>query len=137
MSRHKLAAGLCMAAAALLSGCAAMQQTPKTPEQIVAERSQARWNALLAGDWESAYSFATPALRQARDLSGYRALLGGQATWKKAELKSVNCPQPDVCNTRVRVGVAPVLVRGAKFVETDVPERWVLVDGQWWHYRRF
>ena len=50
--------------AEVLAGCAALQ--PQTPEQIVEQRVEARWNALMKGDFEQAWTFTQPGFRALR-----------------------------------------------------------------------
>ena len=38
-------------------------QAPKTPEQIVVERAEARWQHLIKQDFAGAYAYLTPAYR--------------------------------------------------------------------------
>jgi hypothetical protein len=47
--------------AALLAGCMASTPSRPAPEDEVRLRAQARWDAVVAHDWQKAYSFATPA----------------------------------------------------------------------------
>lgn len=120
---------------ALMAGCAT-PGGPKTPEEIVGERAEARWNALVAGDWKTAYSFATPAYRNAIDVEGFRQRTGGQGGWLGAEVRSVVCEE-DVCNVLVRLGFRPILPRGIPELHTDYEERWVYDDGSWWIFQRY
>lgn len=129
----RLAAAFLLALAA--TGCATSPQ-PAPPEQIVAQRAQARWDAMVAGDWETAYSFATPAYRNAIDLNGFRRRSGGQASWLGSEIRTVEC-EKDVCNVLVRLAFRPIMLRDLPELHTDYDERWVLVDGDWWIFLKF
>jgi hypothetical protein len=76
-----------VAAALALSGCG--QDAPtvddRTPEEIVHERAQQRWDALLAGDIERAYGFITPAYRATSSLELYRARFGSAIQWNECD----------------------------------------------------
>jgi len=124
-----------MAAASMLmlAGCAAF--APKAPELEVRERAQARWDALIAGNWEKAYSYSTPAYRKAVDLFGFRARSAGPVKLKSAEVVNARC-RDLTCEVTVRVGFAP-LQRGYPETFTDLEDRWVLESGDWWRYERF
>jgi len=120
-------AGLLVLVASTITGCG----EPKTPEQIVAERAQARWDALVAGDFESAYHFATPAYREVIDAVGFQQRHGGQASWLGAQVRGVEC-DTDACEAMVRLKIrSPLPPRGSE-VETDYTERWLVEDGEWW-----
>ena len=47
---RRVALAILAAGALALGGCAAL--TPKTPEQTVTERAEARWGALVKGDFD-------------------------------------------------------------------------------------
>ncbi|HMB40230.1 MAG TPA: hypothetical protein VKO85_14215, partial [Wenzhouxiangellaceae bacterium] len=52
---------LILGMAFLLAACS---EPPRAPEEIVAERAQARWDAVIAGDPESSYEYQTPGYRE-------------------------------------------------------------------------
>src|SRR5690606_19038585 len=101
------------------------------------KRAQSRWDALLAGKWETAYSFSTPAYRAAIDVDGFAKRQGGQGGWTGAEVRSVECKAEDICEATVRIQARALMGRGFKAVRTDYTERWVREDGRWWLYQRF
>lgn len=118
-------------AALVLSACAAMPGA--TPQEQVATRALERWKALLAGDLQKAYSYLSPASREAVPLERYRRSFGGAAAWKDAKIHSVTCDAPDRCVARVVVSFQPVMM-GAKLpvLESPTDETWLLEAGQWW-----
>ncbi len=122
---------LLLATLSLLAACAPL--TPATPEEAVSARAQARWNAVLAGDWQQAYQFLTPASRELISFDKYRARFGTMANWKSAEVFKVRCEQPDRCLVTTKVTYQPVLPRvSIGTTETSVDEVWLLEAGQWW-----
>ena len=118
--------GLLLLLTSTLVGCG----EPKTAEQIVAERAQARWDALLAGDFETAYSFATPSYRGVVDAIRFQQGLGGHASWLGAKVREVTC-RDEVCEAMVRLKYRSPLPPRMEF-ETDDIERWLSEDGEWW-----
>ena len=118
--------GLLLLLTSTLVGCG----EPKTAEQIVAERAQTRWDALLAGDFETAYSFATPSYRGVVDAVRFQQGLGGHASWLGAKVREVTC-RDDVCEAMVRLKYRSPLPPRMEF-ETDDIERWLSEDGEWW-----
>jgi hypothetical protein len=124
--RVLLQAGLMVLLASVLPGCG----EPKTPEQIVAERAQARWDALLAGNFETAYSFASPSYRDIVDAVGFQKRLGGHASWLGAKVREVTCRE-EACEAMVRLKYRSPLPPTMEF-ETDYTERWLSEGGEWW-----
>lgn len=121
-------AGLVLA----LSGCAGLFGPPPTAEQIVRQRAEARWQALVAQDWETAYSFATPAYRSAIDLAGFRARhQGGAAKWKGVKPATADCKEAS-CDVNVTIVFEPTMQKGFGELSTTINEKWLLEDGQWW-----
>jgi hypothetical protein len=124
---------ICAACLTVLAGCASF--AAREPETDVRERAQARWDALVTGNWEKAYSFATPAYRKAVDLFGFRGRSAPAAKLKSAEVVNVKCKDA-TCDVSMRIGFAP-LQRGYPETTTDLEERWILEAGEWWRYERF
>jgi hypothetical protein len=101
----------------------------RTPEEIVKERAQARWNALLSGDLEQAYAFTSPAYRSSTTLNRFQARLGSSIRRTEAVVSEVEC-EPDRCDVVVMVTyVVPQLN-----TENTRPlnETWILSDDDWW-----
>jgi hypothetical protein len=116
---------------ALLAGCASMGSS--TPEETVRQRAQARWDALLAGKFDQAYQFLSPASRAVLSPERYRGSFGGAAAWKAVRVESVSCTQPDRCIASIKVTYEPNLRRGRLgTIDTSVEETWLLDAGQWW-----
>jgi hypothetical protein len=116
---------------ALLSGCSGHIGDTATPEEIVAQRAQARWDAIIAGDWETAYSFASPAYRSLVDADGFRRRQGGQTWVLGTTVRKVEC-EVDTCEAVVRLKFNPPMPQFGTELETDYKERWVLDDSTWW-----
>ncbi len=120
----------------LLGGCAL--NTPKTPEAIVAQRAQARWDALIKGDLETAYRYLSPGYRQVKSFERYKRGIFGVGIWQGAKVDKVVCEQPDVCKVTVMVTTRLVLPRVGAPMESTTPvyERWIRDDQGWWHVPR-
>lgn len=119
------------AAGAVLAACAAF--APKSPEDLVRERAQARWDALLAGDFERAYGFLSPASRGVVSLPQFRASIGAAASWKSAKVHGVACEQAERCKVTMLITYSPLLPRSrVGNIETSIDEIWLLDQGQWW-----
>lgn len=127
-------AGLALLAAVFLAGCASVQ--PQKNEDIVAQRATARWAALLAGDFERAYHFASPSYRAAVTATAYRAKFGRAVRWLDAQVGSVTCTE-EVCEVRVRLKSEVVLgaVKSGAPIQTEVVEKWIRETGDWWNFQ--
>lgn len=124
-----MAAVLCF----MQAGCAMLE--PRSPEDAVRERAQAYWDAVIAGKWEKAYGFTTPGFRTAVDLFGFRTRIAAQVKLKSAEVVNVNC-KDTACEATMRIGLVPLL-KGYPETKTDLTERWVQEDGDWWRFERY
>lgn len=122
----------------LLVGCAATSpnnsektSVPQTPEEKVASRAQARWDALRAGEYDKAYAYITPSMRTTLPLEVFRSRISG-GSWIDVKVTKAVC-EPEVCDVAVKIEyyVLPNL-RDAQIVT----EKWILDDGNWWFVYR-
>ncbi|MBK1672614.1 hypothetical protein CKO35_04735 [Ectothiorhodospira shaposhnikovii] len=120
------------------TGCAGWQPAPEqSAEERVAQRAQERRDALLAGDLEKAYSYLTPGYRANNSLPRYRARFGGAVSWKDASVRSVTCQEEDACTVTVMLTYRVAMPRMDAYEnQRPMEERWVRVDGDWWHLPR-
>lgn len=132
MPRRPVATALA-ALALTLAGCAAFQ--PKTPEQIVQERAEARWAALIKGNFERAWTYADTATRERTPQEKYKSLFGSAGAWKSASVYRVNC-QAESCIVRMRLttmNMVPTFAQAAPQLTTAFDEEWTREQGQWYY----
>lgn len=118
-----------------LAGCAAMQ--PQTPEQVVQERAQARWDALIKGDFEKAWTYTDAQTRSQVAQQDYKQRFGAAGAWISATVLRVEC-QPEKCLAAVRLttqNIVPNFAQAIPQITTFVDEEWVRDEGQWWYAR--
>lgn len=118
--------------ALLLAACA----PPPSAEEIVAERAQARWDALVKTDFEASYDFHTPGYRaETTRIEHIVGLSRRKINWISAQVQSVSCEEAR-CQVETRVGYradgAPGVMAGLEN-ERPVREIWVRIDDQWWY----
>jgi hypothetical protein len=65
----------------IISGCALFVED--NPEEIVGQRVNERWDALIEGRLEKAYSFETPEYRELYTFMDYRKTIRGVGSWQK------------------------------------------------------
>lgn len=121
-------------AAMLAAGCAVL--APAKPDEVVRQRAQARWDALIAGEWDKAYSYMTPSYRAVVDRKRYPSQFGGGVGWLAAEVVKVNCDEQR-CTVRMKLTYQPVQRgRPGSAASTGFDETWILEEGQWWMFQR-
>ncbi len=121
-------------AAVLVSGCASLLSTG--PEKVVQQRAQARWEALMAGEWRKAYQYMAPSYRALVEEKRYANQFGGGAAWRAAEVVKVACEQ-ERCTVQMKVTYQPVFgMRAGDVATTHFDETWIREDGQWWMFQK-
>ncbi len=119
----------------ILAGCAALPSGP--PEDVVKARAQARWEALVAGQWDKAYEYMAPSYRALVERKRFANQFGGGAAWQGAEVIKVTCEQPVSCTARIKILYRSLLdVRGGEPMSTHFDETWIREDGQWWLFQK-
>ena len=116
-----------------LTACAT---APESAGDVVIKRAQDRWDALLAGDYETAYGYYSPGYRSTTSMIDLAIKIRSQRVqWVSAEYKDHSCEE-SVCTVNFLVGFKIVKpVRGMKTWENSamVDEQWVKTEGQWWY----
>lgn len=127
--------GLLAVAALALAGCAAL--TPRTPEEIVAQRVEERWDALIKGDFDKAWTYTQPAYRAIVKQADYRKSFGVAGQWRGVQVHGVEC-EAERCTARIRL-TTRVLTPPFQGQEVAgvIDETWVREDGNWWYYQNF
>jgi len=121
--------------ALLVGGCASIGGGgSKPPEQLVVERAQARWDALLRRDWPKAHQYLVPAYRSIVPVESYGFRFSGPLQWESAQVRSAKCEEKR-CLVDVEVTVRLLLPGHLQNqVPTNLEEVWVLEDGQWFKF---
>ena len=117
-----------------LVGCASLRPAP---EEAVRKLATQRWQALLAGKFDQAYEFATPAFRKLRSVDFYRTNRSAvPVKWVSAEVLRVDC-EPQRCVAKVKLITRPIMPGFNKLnLETALEEVWIEEDGQWWMFEK-
>ena len=118
-----------------LSGCASNQTAADTSADQVVQRAEARWEAVLSDDLETAYTFYTPGYRSTVSVVDFGVSMKlRRVRYTSAEYVDQTC-ENQRCVLRFKVGFA--VARPAPGVETfeskSVHEEvWLNTDGEWW-----
>lgn len=107
-------------------------------DSAVAAASQKRWDALIAGDTEQAYSYYTDTFQQATSYEHFKNQVHGTGLWSRAKVTKVACePSGKRCKVDVDVTVTMKMRGLSSPVDTTdrVSEVWVK-DGWFsdWRY---
>src|SRR3989338_7878395 len=114
-----------------LAGCAGFSVKPGSAsdrQEIVRERAQLRWDALIKGDLDTAYKYLTPGTRSIVSLDVYRKKIR-PGLWEKASVESVSC-EADQCEVSMLVEYS---YRNMKSRKLQVKEFWLLDENDWWY----
>ena len=127
-----------MAAACVLltlAGCASL--APRTPEEQVKARAQARHDAILKGDRNTAYEYFAPGFRATVSAERYKNSIGNAVETVGATVESVRCETLEKCVAQVKLEMKPLADRrfAGTIVTTHSDEIWLLEAGQWWLFQ--
>lgn len=149
------ALGAMAMAAVVTTGCASLVSRPA--EEVVAERAQARIEALRRGDYKTAISYHSPAYQEAFGTEELASRFAGARRWISAEVDSVLCArsadlvsggaagaggdtdgegQPgevDLCKVTIMVEYSNPRFRMKN--RRPLEEKWLLEDGRWYAAR--
>ena len=118
--------------ALFLSACAAT--TSSMPENIE-DRAQSRWDALLASDYERAYTYLTPGYRSSQSAVDYQvAFRLRKVGYEAAAYLDHECAA-EACTVRMVMDytlIAPLRGVMEWKGKATIEEKWVRIDGQWW-----
>ena len=122
--------GLCLL---MLAGCAT---SPAARDKTIQERAQARWDALLARDYTTAYEYLSPGYRSATSATDFEiAFRSRRVQYLSAEYQGHDCEE-SACTVRMKLGykiVRPVAGLPEWKSDSVVEERWINSAGKWWY----
>jgi len=108
-------------------------------EQIVRGRAASRWQALIEGRLETAYTYLTPEYRSLYDFKRYRRTVHGVGVWQKADVNKVTCAA-NKCLVNVELYVRIKVGRGFKPLASHgaIDETWVRDSGtgEWFYFSK-
>jgi uncharacterized protein YchJ len=114
----------------ILAGCASVGQGP-APEEVVKQRAQLRWNALVQGDVKKAYEYYGPGTKATLSLAEFSAGMK-MGFWKTVTVDKVECNAPDRCEVSTTIEYEH---RGMR-VKSPSRETWIREGSEWWLVRR-
>lgn len=135
--------GLCLVLAlALTAACSGLSPQPRELSEAdiaaLEERVRARWQTLIDKDFEAAYEFASPNYRAVFSKGMFIRNFSYTLDWQLTAVE-VLAYDADAAVASVAVRVMSKSTKQTSvsaqfgFVPTTVRERWVSIDGEWWH----
>lgn len=116
----------------LLTACAA----GKPSASGVEARAQARWDALLAEDYDTAYSFYSPGYRSSHSRVDFEIdMRTRKVRWVSAKVTGSSC-KAEACTVETSVNyrvVKPVPGISEWKNSEKGKEQWVKTDREWWY----
>ena len=112
-----------------LAGCASVDSRPD-PE-VLKERAQARWDALVSGDVRKAYGFLSPTTRAAMTPEAYADGIR-KGFWKSVTVDKVQCESATVCDALLTVEYAHL----GRTTKTPMMETWIKDGSTWWFVQK-
>lgn len=116
----------------LAAGCASFK--PATPEEAVAQRAQAYFDAVIAKDYKTSYALHTLSYR---DRYSYEAHVLRTASsgvnYLTAKVLQVSCQSAEACVAKVEVSykAGGLRIPVEWPVTTMVEDRWAYIGGEW------
>lgn len=102
-------------------------KTDTENQNVVFALAEARWKAMIAGDFAEAYTYYTQSSQEARPYAIWAAKIR-PGLWRSVSAESVSC-NLDVCNAKINLEVQ--IPGGKTTVVVPTPEKWLLQDGRW------
>lgn len=134
---NPLAAAAAAAALLLLAACQQPAEE-RSAGEIVQERAQARWDALVNEEFAAAWEYYTPGFRQMSPQDAFAADMSARPVqWNAATVVSAQCQEAESkCTVLTEVTYQPgggaEELRNVE-ITRDLEEQWILMDGQWWY----
>jgi hypothetical protein len=116
--------------------------TKDTPDEAkrkaVAERAEARWQALIKGDLDGAYAYLSAGSKATTPLDAYKRQIR-PGRWRQAKTGTVEC-EAEICKVTLQISYdeprSDTNHPGMKGIETPITESWIIEKGSAWYVYR-
>jgi len=106
----------------------------KVDRAALEERVDARWEALIKGDYAAAYEMELPSYRKSNTFEKYRGEFGDAVTWRLAKVAGISYDGASKAKVSISVEITARMASGRpETIQNEIRETWVRRDGQWWH----
>jgi hypothetical protein len=115
-----------------VAGCATMgglgkDSTIEAKRTVLAQRINARWDALIKGDVDTAYTYLSSASKEAYPLNVYKNKVKPGA-WRSVKIDEIGC-DADICWAKMILTYDHKVIKG---VQTPFTEHWIIEKGNAW-----
>jgi hypothetical protein len=113
------------------TGCGGTADTGMSLE----DRVLARWNYLMADDFQAVYDFATPGFRQTMTREEFaHKLAQSPVKWEEVQYVGAECEGQSclVQLTGIYRAIAAPSGLNQMRLPREISERWIEIDGEWW-----
>lgn len=109
--------------------------TDADPMAALQQRATERWQLLIDRKPEQAYGYLTPGYRSTRPLADYRGAPRNPAVqWTGISWHQAECEQPDSCQVRLLLDYEMAAPSAGNIPGIqELTERWLRLDGTWYH----
>ena len=107
-----------------VAACATLDRRPAA--EVVKERAQARWDALVKDDIPAAYKYLSPGSRSVTSLEQFTASIN-RGFWKSVVVHEAVC-ETDSCEVHATIEYE---FQGRR-VKTPYKEKWIREGSSWW-----
>ena len=119
-----------------LAGCASTgglsrDSVPEAKQAVVTERIYARWQALIKGDLDTAYTYMSAASQEAMPLKLYKVKVK-PGMWRSVKIDSLQC-EGEVCKAKMTLTYDHARMKG---IQTPFEEDWIIDKGTAWYVYR-
>ena len=113
----------------MIAGCAALPFA--APEEVVRERAQGRWDALVQGEILKAYEYLSPGSRSVMKREEYVQSIR-RGFWKAAKVNKVECESREACQVHLTIDYEYQGMR----TKTPLRESWIRQGSEWWYVQK-
>ncbi len=103
----------------------------RTKQKVVTERAEARWNALIKGDLDEAYTYLSAGSKATTSLEVYKASIK-PGRWREAKVEKVEC-EAEVCRATVNITFDDRRMKG---IQMPLVESWIIENRSAWYVYR-
>lgn len=127
--------GMAMLSTAFLAACATTPGGGSGGGAVV-DRANARWQALVTGDFPTAYSYYSPGYRSSKTVGDFELSMRlRKVQFRGAEYADHECEgESCVLKFNVQYSIASPVPGLTKWEsKTILEERWIRTQGEWWY----
>jgi hypothetical protein len=120
-----------VAACASMPSALSKDSTAEAKRAVVSERINARWQALIKGDLDTAYTYMSAASQETMPLNVYKGKVK-PGMWRSVKIESLQC-EAEICKAKMALTYDHARMKG---IQTPFEEDWIIDKGTAWYVYR-